>query len=158
MTRFYLVQHGAATPKTTNPDRPLTQDGVQAVSRMASFLAGTGVKIERVLHSGKLRAEQTAEILAQALVPGGELRAIEHINPNDPVRDFTGKLDKFGTGTMFVGHLPFMEILVAYLLCADETSRPVAFTPGTVVCLHDPAAGVWTLEWMVRPELITGRT
>ena len=155
MSRIYLVQHGEAVPKTANPDRPLTENGVRAVTGMAAFLAGSGVEVDRIFHSGKLRAEQTAGILARALVPGGETRAIKQLNPNDPVPDFTEKLDTYGTGSMFVGHCPFMEKLAAYLVCADETKGLLVFTPGTVVCLHDSGPGGWYVEWMLRPELIS---
>jgi len=143
-------------PTEENPDRPLTGKGVQIVTAIASILDSAGIRTGRILHSGKLRAEQTAQLLAQVLDPGGELRAIKNINPNDPVREFVKKMNKYGTDCMFVGHLPFMENLAALLLCGDETSRPLAFTPGTIACLHDPDGAGWRLEWMIGSELVEG--
>jgi phosphohistidine phosphatase len=154
MNRIYLVQHGEAASKAVHPERPLTDKGIADISAMARFLKQGGVPIGRILHSGKLRAEQSAGILAQALTAGAAADAIKHINPNDPVREFAGKLKHYGTDSLFVGHLPFMEKLVAYLVCGSEDCRSVAFTPGSVVCLSAIDGKSWNIEWMIRPELI----
>lgn len=154
MIRIYLVQHGDATAKDIDPERPLTGKGTKDIEGMADFLGDSGIRVERILHSGKLRAEQTARILAGLLPPGVEPESINNINPNDPVKDFASGLEKFGSGCMFVGHLPFMEKLAGYLLGEDEDSRTVEFKPGTVVCLFAPDDTGWKIEWMVRPELL----
>lgn len=154
MIRIYLVQHGEATPKDIDPERPLTGNGTKDIEGMARFLKDSGVKVDRILHSGKLRAEQTARILAGALLAGIEPESIKHINPNDSVHDFASSLETFGNGSMFVGHLPFMEKLVAYLLSEDEGSRAVEFKPGSVVCMFASGDADWKIEWMIRPELV----
>ena len=153
MSRIYLVQHGEAASKAVDPERPLTTTGVAEVTAMARFLKQAAVPLTGIRHSGKLRAEQSAGILAQALLNGAAADSILHINANDPVQAFAGTLETYGSGTMFVGHLPFMEKLVAYLVCGSEAAGVVQFTPGTVVCLAADAAH-WRIEWMVRPELI----
>lgn len=154
MSRIYLVQHGEAAAKAVDPERPLTVKGVKDITAMARFLKQAGVPIERILHSGKLRAEQTAGILAQVSSAGAAVDAIHHINPNDPVQVFAGMLQQYATGSLFVGHLPFMEKLVGYLVCGSEACAAVAFTPGSVICLCATDGSGWNIEWMVRPELI----
>ena len=72
--KLYLVQHGEAKSKDEDEKRPLTDQGRQGVERVAAFLKGAGVETKRVIHSGKLRAEQTAEILAN-LAPSPRRRA-----------------------------------------------------------------------------------
>ncbi|MEA3276673.1 MAG: histidine phosphatase family protein, partial [Pseudomonadota bacterium] len=67
--RIYLTQHGLAVPKDVDPDRPLNERGREDMRRLADFLDKAGVHVEQVLHSGKTRAEQTAAILAEALLP-----------------------------------------------------------------------------------------
>lgn len=154
MIRIYLVQHGEATAKDVDPERPLTEKGTNDVECTARLLKNSGVRIERIFHSGKLRAAQTAGILAAAMPAGVEPESIKHINPNDPVPDFASSLDKFGSGSMFVGHLPFMEKLAGYLLNKDEESRIVEFKPGSVVCMSAADDADWRIEWMIRPELV----
>lgn len=154
MTSIYLVQHGIAASKDVDPERPLTAQGVQEVSAMARFLKQAGVQLSGIMHSGKLRAEQTAEILSRELLDGAATGIVKHINPNDPVPPFTTTLENYGNGTMFVGHLPFLEKLVAYLLYKSEAGTLVKFKPGSVVCLESEG-GDWSIEWMIRPELIT---
>ena len=64
---LYLVQHGEATPKEVDPARPLTERGQVEVRRVAHAAHVAGVTVSTIYHSGKLRAQQTAEILAKEL-------------------------------------------------------------------------------------------
>ncbi|HDD66024.1 MAG TPA: phosphohistidine phosphatase SixA, partial [Nitrososphaeria archaeon] len=61
--KVYLVQHGEAKREEEDPARPLTEEGKREVEDVARFLAELGVRVDRILHSGKLRAAQTANIL-----------------------------------------------------------------------------------------------
>jgi phosphohistidine phosphatase len=60
---LYLMQHGQATTETEDPERPLTDAGRAAVQRVAERARAVTVGISGCLHSGKLRAEQTAQLL-----------------------------------------------------------------------------------------------
>ena len=64
--RLYLVQHGDALPEQVDPERPLSAEGRRDVEAVARLLASAGTRAVRVAHSGKLRAQQTAEVLAAA--------------------------------------------------------------------------------------------
>ena len=74
--RLYLVQHGEAVPEDADPSRPLSETGNRDVARVAAFLATADIRVSRVLHSGKLRAGQTAELCAAKLAPGAAGRPI----------------------------------------------------------------------------------
>ena len=152
--RVYLVQHGEAVTKEQDPDRPLSAAGVSDVQKVAGFLSKFEHGVERIVHSGKLRAEQTADILAKELVPMTECAAISGINPNASVEEFESALLRFTADTMIVGHLPFMAKLVSYLLTGKAGSETVAYQPGSVVCLERAAGEHWHLLWMLRPELL----
>ena len=72
---LYLMQHGQATTETEDPERPLTDAGRAAVQRAAQRARAAGVRISGCLHSGKLRAEQTALLVAEiGLEPSIEAR------------------------------------------------------------------------------------
>ena len=64
---LYPMQHGEATMETENLARPLTDTGRGLVERVAARANAADVRIDRCVHSGKLHAEQTAEVLVGAL-------------------------------------------------------------------------------------------
>ncbi|MGH8119554.1 MAG: phosphohistidine phosphatase SixA [Gammaproteobacteria bacterium] len=152
--RLYLVQHGEAVAKEKDPERPLSARGKSDVMRIAGFLKQAGIPVSRILHSGKTRARQTAEILGQALLAQGHIEAIDGIAPNDPVDAFALNLQGLESGTMTVGHLPFLAKLAAWLVTADENQPLVAFQQGSVVCLEQDESDTWKIQWMVRPDCV----
>ena len=151
---LYLVQHGEAVTKDVDPDRPLSYEGRGAVTRMTAFLSNAGISVDRVLHSGKTRARQTAEIFAKSIAESGLTEAISGINPNDPVDDFLAYIERINTPTMVVGHLPFMAKLVSQLVVNSDDVPLVEYQPGAVVCLNKDVQNNWVVNWMMRPELL----
>ena len=152
--KLYLVQHGEACSKEINPDRPLTDQGKTDIERLAALLKQAGIRVERVIHSGKLRAEQTAEHLAKAIAPGVELETSGLIDPNDNPKAFDWQSESWDTDTLIVGHLPFMAKLVSHLVIEDENRPITAFQPGSVVCLEQNNDVHWQINWMIRTELL----
>ena len=146
---IYLVQHGIAVDKTIDPDRPLSQQGRQAVSKMANYLADRNIGIERIYHSGKTRARQTAEIFAEALKPEN-VQARDLLNPNDDVELLMPQLQD---RCLYVGHLPHLQKLVAALLCGNQQSPVVSFENAAVVCIAQTDQG-YTLDWLLKPSLL----
>jgi phosphohistidine phosphatase len=106
--RVYFVQHGDAVPERLDPERPLSAVGRREVHAVARLLADTGVRPAHVVHSGKLRAQQTAELLATAVAPGRVPEAIAGLNPNDSVEPMVRRIADWTSDVMLVGHLPFM--------------------------------------------------
>lgn len=152
--RLYLVQHGEALAKEINPDRPLSEAGRSEVARLAQFLLERGIRVAHVLHSGKQRAEQTAQMLSGALAREGAIQSHPSLNPNDPTQAIADAAAEWSEETMIVGHLPFLGKLVARLTTGIETAQVVAFRPGSVVCLERADDGRWMVAWMIRPELL----
>ena len=155
--KLYLAQHGKALSKEEDPERPLSELGRRDVQAIAALAEEAGVQVARVWHSGKLRAEQTAAILAKAMLPGGKLEPIGGINPNDPVDEFISDADVWQEDTLVVGHLPFMSRLVSLLLISDQQHELVRYSPGSVACLERSAEQQWVLLWMLRPDAVTAR-
>lgn len=152
--RLYLVQHGEALSKEADPERPLSEKGRNDARRMAEALGRAGVRAARVLHSGKPRARETAELLAQTIAPGVRGAERAGLDPNDAAEPFAREVAGWQEETLVVGHLPFMERLAARLVSGQE-GRPVAsFRPGTVVCLERDEEARWAIAWMLRPELL----
>ena len=153
--KLYLVQHGETCTKEINPERPLTDQGKADVDRLANLLEQAGIQVERVIHSGKRRAEQTAQRLAKAIAPGIELETSGLINPNDNPKAFDWQSESWDRDTLIVGHLPFMAKLVSHLVIDNEDQLIVSFQPGSIVCLEHMNGVEWQINWMIRPELLS---
>jgi phosphohistidine phosphatase len=152
--KLYLVQHGEAVSGQEDPARPLSEQGLQDVQVMAAFLGAAGIRVARVWHSGKRRAEQTAEILARAVLSGGRAEAVEGISPNDSVSEFATDADVWEEDTLVVGHLPFMSRLVSLLTTGETDTEVVQYQPGSVVYLERLDAEQWVIAGMLRPGLL----
>lgn len=158
---LYLVQHAQARPREEDPRRPLSEKGLSDIRKVGAFLAEReAVKASRILHSGKLRAEQTAEILAEYLHPDS-VSATDGLNPLDDPALWAGRLKETDEDLMLVGHLPHMSKLAALLLippaaglAQDEDKPIVAFRNAGVVCLGRDEAGAWSLRWAVMPQIL----
>ena len=85
---IYLVQHGKSVPKEEDPDRPLSNIGVQEVEEIALRLKAYNICLKSIHHTNKLRAVQTAEILQKYLNTPQGIIEIKGMNPNDNVRLF----------------------------------------------------------------------
>lgn len=152
--KLYLVQHGEAAAKEVDPARPLTEQGIWDVRRVAGALKHAGVEVEQIIHSGKLRARQTAELLAAGITPRLKLETSELINPNDDPGVLKLQSDSWNLDTMVVGHLPFIAKLVSLLVTGDDSQTLVTFQPGSVICLELTGKANWQINWMLRPELL----
>ena len=151
--RLYLVQHGEAVPAEMDRDRPLSDKGRADVEALARFLRDAGVRPERMLHSGKTRARQTADLLAAALGLRG-VQVAQGLAPKDPVEPIARQAASWGADTLLAGHLPFMARLVSYLLTGDAEEVVVSYKPGTAACLERSEGGTWALIWVLLPELV----
>jgi len=151
--RIYLARHGDALSKQEDPDRPLSEKGRKQVAHVADLLEQTGASVDRMVHSGKPRALQTAEILAQSVMWDAELEAAGDMDPMDPVEPWVARLSKLDEDTMLVGHLPFLAKLVSRLVAGVEDARLVSFAAGTVVCLEQSEDGGWQIAAVVPPSL-----
>jgi phosphohistidine phosphatase len=152
----YLMQHGEAAPAEVDPARPLTEIGRRSVGAVAAHAASCGVHIDRIVHSGKLRAEQTAAILAGAL--GCDVvDQVEGLSPNAAVQEAADALvDPAEAGSLaIVGHLPFLDRFAALLVAGDCTAQVVAFRNGGLVKLV-PAEWGYAVAWAITPEVARG--
>jgi phosphohistidine phosphatase len=156
----YLVQHAVAVPAEEDAERPLSTEGRSVLNSVAEHLgARRGLiqpAITEVWHSGKLRAQQTAEVLAKALCPGATIAVQDDMNPKDDPRSVFKRLKKRreeDTAILLAGHLPHLEGLASLLLCGDERVCPVRITYAGVLCIAGGADG-WVVEWYLTPALL----
>ena len=155
--RLYLVQHGKASPREENAQRPLTESGRREAQRVAEFIRPLGLDVAQLWHSGKTRAEQTAAIFAGVLTVADGPAARKGLKPNDNVALLRDELAVTSGDTMIVGHMPFVSRLATLLLTGYESPPIVAFVNAGIVCLERTADNRWQVEWSVTPALLGGQ-
>jgi len=157
VVELYLVRHADAgdPEKWDGPDaaRPLSSKGEKQSERLGRFIAGIGFRPDAILSSPKLRASQTADIVAdrlgvpvtldERLASGVDLSDVEAIlrDAGDPRR------------AVLVGHDPDFSSLVQSL-CGV---RNVEMKKGALarIDVDRPAGpGRGDLRWLVPPDLL----
>ena len=149
--RIYLVQHGQAKTEAEDPQRSLTPKGEDEVNRVAALAKKMRLNPSKIYHSGKLRAEQTAGIIGEALDKA--LEAAQGMAPMDDIRPWADKINQSEKELMLVGHLPYLEKLTSFLITGDETVRPVLFRFGAINCLEQKENKKWAILWILTPEM-----
>lgn len=154
---LHLLRHAdAGDPSAwTGPDatRPLTDKGRGQADRLGSFLAGIGFRADAIIASPKLRAKETAELVAGHLGVGVsvddrlagalDLKTLDAAltDAQDPER------------VVIVGHDPdFSELLE--LLCGGPNlpMRKGALARVEVDRPLRPGGG--TLRWLIPPDAL----
>ena len=151
--KLYLIQHGEAKPEAEDPERSLTARGEKEVMAVSKVAGGLQIRPSKIYHSGKLRARQTAEIIASALKISDLVQPATGLNPNDDIHLWAERISKEKEDLMLVGHLPFLEKLTSLLLCGDENARLVLFRYGAIVCLDQKEDKGWAVRWILTPEM-----
>lgn len=153
---LYLVQHGLCASKESDPQKQLTHQGRIDTERIAQVAKSYGINIAKIVHSGKKRAEETAEIYHKILSLQTALEIVPGISPLDNVRIFAETLLP-DANLMVVGHLPFMQKLVSYLTTGSENIKIYQFQNSGIVCLDVPGESAgsydWFIKWTINPTI-----
>ena len=149
---LYLVQHGKARDRDEDPDRPLTDEGRREVETVMLVLMRYGaITASRVVHSGKRRAAETAELIALKL--DADVEEADGLGPTDDPETWAGRLQESNRDLVMVGHLPHLSRLASRLLTGDPEASVVSFANGGVVALGR-ADGEWSVKWAIPPALV----
>ncbi|MBW1984568.1 MAG: phosphohistidine phosphatase SixA [Deltaproteobacteria bacterium] len=150
---LFLVQHGKSLSKDLDPDQGLSEQGISDVKRIAEVAKEYNVHVSGIRHSGKTRARTTAEIFASALTPKNGVQQVVGIAPMDDVTAFAKTIIPY-ENKMFVGHLPFMERLTAWLITGSQEKPVFKFQNGGIVCLDVfPETESWAIKWTLMPNI-----
>jgi phosphohistidine phosphatase len=151
---LYLVQHGEAKREEEDPSRPLSDKGGEDVKRVASYVSRLNLEIKEVFHSGKARAKQTAELLAGIMRIAKGISHTDGLFPLDDPVVWAERLKGEKESLMLVGHLPHLGKLSSLLLSGDKEKNIISFKMGGIVCLKRDEVGIWSLQWMITPEIL----
>lgn len=148
----YLVRHGESKSELEDPAKPLSDDGREEIRRVARYAAAIGIDVVQIRHSDRLRARQTAEILAEHLVPRLGIREGEGLAPGDEPDRIRADLEDADESLMLVGHLPHLSRLISVLVVGDSEREIIRPETGTMICLVKIERG-FRLSWVLTPEL-----
>jgi phosphohistidine phosphatase len=147
----YLVQHGKSLPKENDPAKGLSDIGRQETLKIADVAKMYQVPVSKIVHSGKTRAEQTAQIFRDVLNVDGPLEKLDGIGPIDDVTDLGNRIDP-DANRMVVGHLPYMERLVSFMTAGNPDLHVIRFQNSGIVCLDRDENG-WFIKWTLNPHI-----
>ena len=150
---LYLVRHCDAMHPTAQAERPLSDHGLKQAERLASWMGRSGLTLDEIVHSGVLRAQQTAEKIATVVRPTRGIRVEQGLQPGDSARDAVDRLRHDAGSRMVVTHLPIIAQIAALLLTGSARNEPVAFRTGTVAALVGEG-DCWSLEWLIQPSML----
>ena len=148
----YLVRHGQAKPETLEPAQSLSEGGREEVERVARHAAALGLRVAQIRHSRKLRARETAEILAAHLAPARGLQEADGLAPEDDPAAARQVLEEAHDPLLLVGHLPHLSRLASALLVGDAGKEILRFGNASLVCLGRTDGG-WRVDWLLTPSL-----
>jgi phosphohistidine phosphatase len=150
---LYMVQHGLSLPKEEDPQKGLSQEGRDQTERIAEVARGYRVRVNGIFHSGKARAQQTAEIFERYLAPPEGIRQRAGLKPLDDAATLAGELE-LKRDWMLVSHLPLVERLTSCLIIGKPTPTVFRFQNSGIVCIvEDSREGGAVIKWALMPNI-----
>ena len=149
---LYLVRHGEAEDGADDAARPLTRDGRKEVKATARVGRDAGVEPARILHSGRRRALETAEVWVETLKSSVAVEEYPGLHPMSDPREAAAFLEMTDESVMIVGHLPYLSRLASLLVTGDPDKEVVALPTGAVAALTQED-GAWRFRWLLTPKL-----
>ena len=155
---IYLTQHAESVPEREDPSRPLLDEGKSTMEKIAALAARMKIKPDVIFHSGKLRAKQTAEILARHLGLSDVVREKQGLGPMDQVSPIAEWLKEEATKGLaalaIVGHLPFLDKLASLLVTENESLGVVSFQNGAIAKLVPRTDNSrYAVQWVITKQL-----
>ena len=155
---IYLIQHAESVSEREDPARPLSEQGKGTMEKIGGFAARLKIKPDVIFHSGKLRAKQTAEILARSLQLLDKVRERQGLGPSDDVEPVARWLREESArgvvGIAIVGHLPFLDKLASLVVAENEDLGVLSFQNGAIAKLvPQPSDNRYAVQWVITRQL-----
>jgi phosphohistidine phosphatase len=160
--QLFIVRHGIAVdredPKCpADPDRFLTDEGIEKTRQVAKGVAEVGAVPELMISSPYLRALQTAEIFAEQLEYSKQrIRKSDLLLPGaEPLQLFRELAKDKDLSVVFVfGHAPHLDDLVATSLGAKHHISSLKKAGVALIELRRLVPPSGELIWLATPKLL----
>jgi phosphohistidine phosphatase len=157
--QLYLLRHAdAGDPDAWRGDdavRPLSDKGRRQAQRLGSLLAALGFEPDAILTSPKLRAAETAELVAGALGRKAEVddRLAAGFGPESLAAIVAGA--DGARRIVLVGHDPDFSDVLSTLVGTEIAMKKGALARVDLMGGIGPGSG--TLRWLLPPDAVPGR-
>ena len=161
--KLVVIRHGPAGDREEwerdghdDRRRPLTLDGKKRMREAVGGLATVVASIDVLAASPLVRAEQSAELVADEF--GVQFQTLDALIPDSEPNEAVQWLHRQAANATIaiVGHEPHLSVLIGYLLTGKPRSLVSLKKAG--VCLLDlpdgPKPGGGTLEWLLPPRVL----
>ena len=149
--KLWVLRHGEAEPYGSRPDseRALTAHGREETLRSAAELIGQ--PITSIYASPYLRAQQTAELVRDALGFQPDIRTVEWLTPDNRPQAVAEQLVSVDHA-LLVSHNPLVGNLLGYLQHGHVQQPEAVKTAGLAELEGDlPLAGAMKLNGIKHP-------
>ncbi len=149
--RYYFVRHGIAVDYVTSDfARELTERGRRRVGKSAKVMKALGIRPARIYTSPRIRARQTAEIIAAEL--GMEATLAEEVDFGFDIADVRALSRDLSSedDVMFVGHNPDMSLLVHKLSGVNVAMKKGGLARIDVI---NNKSRFGELVWLIAPKV-----
>lgn len=160
--QIYVVRHGIAIdredPKCPpDPERYLTEEGIEKTKRVAAAVAGLNAEPDAFLSSPYVRAMQTAEIFAAALdYAVQKIRRSDLLLPGaEPTLFFRELAKDKHTSTLFIfGHAPQLDELIATAVGSKHQITSLKKAGVALLELKRVSPPNGELVWLATPKIL----
>ena len=127
MNRLYFLRHGIAvlsgTPGFMGDDRPLTEEGIDKMSKAAKGIRRLAENFDVILTSPLKRAHETALIVAKEMNIDNKVEVSKVLSPGCKLKELMSLLSKYSDkeDILLVGHEPDFSQIIAGLAGADSS-------------------------------------
>jgi phosphohistidine phosphatase len=156
--RCYFLRHGLAGDRETwtGDDfvRPLTPEGRDRMKREAAAIDDLGLGLDLIVTSPRLRAKQTAQIVADRLKMNDRFVEDERLDIGLDADRLRATLEAHADASsiMVVGHEPSMSDTIGTILGGGR----IELKKGGLACveLQDASASAGTLIFSIPPKIL----
>jgi len=160
--QLYVVRHGIAIDREDpncppDPERHLTEEGVEKTATVARGIAALGATADLLLSSPYVRALQTAEIFAGIFKYSKQkIRRTDLLLPGaDPTLFFRELAkDKQSSAVFCFGHAPQLDDLIATALGSKHHVTALKKAGVALVELRRVSPPSGQLVWVVTPKML----
>lgn len=157
---LYLIRHADALPAgaagtASDTERPLSDKGVEQMTRLASVIQAVELPIQRLVTSPLVRARQSAEVLAEHLgLERNRVVTCDYLAPGGPRKRLARWLAQQDLDHIaLVGHEPDLGRFLGWLIGSRKVHIEFAKAAiAGVACAAPLGKRCGSLLWLVPPR------
>lgn len=160
--QLYIIRHGIAIDREDakcppDPERYLTEEGVEKTKQVAKGVAALQTGADLLLSSPYVRANQTAEIFAEALdYPRQKIRRTDLLLPGAEPSLLFRELakEKQASSVFLFGHAPQLDDIIAAALGSKRHVTALKKAGVALIELKRVSPAMGQLVWLATPKLL----